>query len=487
MKNIYILLLSFSCAVFSSCNEWLDVSPRSQIKSTVLFNTEDGYKQALNGVYIKASDPGLYGEYTSMHITDALARMWSFPAEKTAFLNGLSTHNYTMGAVESSLTSIFSNYYNAIAQLNDILYNIENTKVPFQHNNDKLIKGEILGLRAFLHLDLLRLFGPIPLDAKDNDEAIPYVTELTKKNEQLLYKNWKEVLLAIENDLNGAEKLLKEYDPIVNISIDDLKNTSNVGKNKMPADTWQYYRQSRFNYFAVLGTKARFYHWIGDKTNSVKYAKMVIDSGKFELFNESSFSGKDASLTMYKEHLFGLQNPDLEEITESLFKNDKAILTQTTTLVNSCYESTIHVNDIRNVTNRYWQEKTYANSEKTNHFYKYIGNGTIDSDKRIPLLRYVEMYFILIEDLPLNMAKNYFITYRQSRALSGIIDETSMSDENAVVGRLEKEYRKEFYGEGQLFFFYKRHKYSMFTWPDTYSMELAAYVIPKPKGISDFE
>lgn len=34
----------------------------------------------------------------------------------------------------------------------------------------KLIKGEALGLRAFCHLDLLRLYGPIP--GKQTDKKI---------------------------------------------------------------------------------------------------------------------------------------------------------------------------------------------------------------------------------------------------------------------------------------------------------------------------
>ena len=40
--------------------------------------------------------------------------------------------------------------------------------------------GEAYGLRAFLHLEVLRLFGPVPKEASDADIAIPYVTEFTK-------------------------------------------------------------------------------------------------------------------------------------------------------------------------------------------------------------------------------------------------------------------------------------------------------------------
>lgn len=488
MRKLYLSLSLFLlCISLVSCNDWLDVQPRSQIKSTALFSTEDGYKLAMNGVYIKIGNSGLYGTYTSMFVPDALARMWTFPSEKTSLLYGLSNHNYTISEAENCISTLFSEYYNAIAQLNDIIYNIENSTIFFEHKNDQIIEGEAYGLRAFLHMEILRFFGPIPLDAKDSDEAIPYVTELTSKTDRLMYKSWKEVIGMIEQDLTKAENLLKGADPILNLSLDELNNIGNVGNTGMPGDDWQFYRQGRFNYYAVLGAKARFYHWIGNKENAVKYAKMVVDSQKFQLVNDAYFSASKASLSMYQEHLFGVENPDLENVVQSLFQSENASLTQTSAKISSAYEGTVHVNDIRNISNRYWQEKVYANSKKTNHFCKYIGNGVIETDNRIPLLRYVEMYFILIEDLPLADAKKYFVEYRQSRGLSSMIDNTSMNNENSVLERLEKEYRKEFYGEGQLFFFYKRHKYQQLTWPDNYAIQSSAYVLPKPKGISDFE
>lgn len=488
MKKFYYLLsLSLFGILFAGCNDWLDVNPRSQIKSTVLYTTEGGYKRALNGVYIKIAEVGLYGKNTSMYVPDALARMWTLPVSQTSLLYGLSTHNYTLAAVEKEISSVFSNYYNAIAQINDIVYNLENSEISFEHHTDQLIRGEAVGLRAFLHLDLLRYFGPVPVDVQENAVTIPYVTELTTDNKKLLSKSWKEVLTSIEQDLNTAESILKEYDPLVYTSVDSLENTRFEGMSNLPVDTWQFGRQGRFNYFAVLGTKARFYHWIGDKEQAIKYAKMVIDSKKFTLCDEPYFSGAAASLSMRREHLFGLDNPDMQSNVQSLFGDKGASLTQTVARVNTAYENTIHVNDIRNVTNRFWQEKTYQNSVKVNHFYKYTGNNNITNDNRIPLLRYVEMYFILTEDLPLSQAKDYFVTYRQSRALASAIDETSTTDATAVLSRLEKEYRKEFYGEGQLFFFYKKHNYTRFTWPNTYTVPAGAYEVPKPKGLTDFE
>ena len=46
------LVLLFACCM-TSCDDFLDVKPKSQIESTELFNSEAGFKDALNGVYIK--------------------------------------------------------------------------------------------------------------------------------------------------------------------------------------------------------------------------------------------------------------------------------------------------------------------------------------------------------------------------------------------------------------------------------------------------
>jgi hypothetical protein len=120
-------------------------------------------------------------------------------------------------------------------------------------------------------------------------------------------------------------------------------------------------------------------------------------------------------------------------------------------------------------------------------FLKYSGREDVPTNNRVPLLRLSELYLILIEDLPLEEAKPYFSTYRTARVLNASVEETSLIDENTRLDRLEKEYRKEFYGEGQMFFFYKKHNYESFTWPGFFTVPADAYVIPKPKNQLKFE
>lgn len=485
MRKLYYLLLCLAGLSFTSCNDWLDVNPRSQIEADALFQTEEGFKQALNGVYIKMGQAPLYGNNASMYIPETMAQMWKIPSRSVNLaMYSLGNFDFTESDTEKTLSTTFEEYYNAIAQLNDILAHLKSNKdVRFEYNNDKLIEGEILGLRAFLHLDVLRFWGPVPATATDGESAIPYVTEVTNDVSKLRSKTWKEVTTLLEQDLNEAEKILEVYDPMAYADIDSLHNLIFLGKGTMPKDEWQMLRKGRFNYYATLGTKARFHHWVGNKEQAVHYAQAVIDKDGIPLCTESNMS---ASLIMYPENLFGIENVNLLDIIQEKYASKDAIYTQTKTNIEKCYESDIHPNDIRFTNNRYWSEVSY-NGITVNTFYKYVGNNSTNLDKRIPLLRMAEMYLILIEDLPLPEASPYFTTYRTARGLSSSIDESSMATDNARLARLETEYRKEFFGEGQMFFFYKKHNYPRLTWPKTFTVPTNGYVIPKPKGLSNFE
>ncbi len=490
MKKIHYILSIFILTALTSCNDWLDINPRSQIKGDVLYDSEDGYKQALNGVYIKLAEKDLYGRNGMMQIPEFLARNWTVPAKTTDLTNySITNFDFTEKESEEAISNLFAAYYSAIAQVNDILANLKsNTSVRFQYNNDKLIEGEALGLRAFLHLDVLRMWGPTPEEATASTDAIPYVTELTNNPSKLVSKTWEEVKTSIETDLTNAENILKEYDPVMYANMDSLNSLTHaglyVGQGTMPKDDWQIKRRSRFNYYAVLATKARFYHWIGDKEQAVKYAKYVVDPQKIKLCTESTVA---KSLTMYPEQIFGIENINLLSIIQNDYLSSGAPFSQKETSLRTAYESTTNTNDIRYTNNRYWSSRTYSDGTSVFTFYKFVGSDKVASDKRVPLLRMAEMYLILTEDLPTEQAKPYFSTYRISRGMLETVDENTFLSESELLKRLELEYRKEFFGEGQMFYFYKKHNYAAYTWPSRYTLPSKAYYIPKPKGQTNFE
>ena len=62
MNKIKTTLATLIAAIsLTSCNDWLDVSPKSQIKEEDHFSREGGYKDQLTGIYTAMSQQSMYG------------------------------------------------------------------------------------------------------------------------------------------------------------------------------------------------------------------------------------------------------------------------------------------------------------------------------------------------------------------------------------------------------------------------------------------
>ena len=489
--HIYIPLL-FASLILSGCNDWLDVSPKTEIRETTLFSDEEGYRDAVSGVYILLGQTSLYGLNASMYVPEFLAHTWTIPTESAdAVAYYLSLNDYGNSDVEDCIDELWSSYYNVIAQINNILENIEESDVTFSDNQKDMITGEMYGLRAFLHLDLLRLFGPVPDEAGESETCIPYVTEMTTDVALLKSTSYSEVKAAILSDLDKAEQLLLDSDPYVtNAEAGDDGDDSEVDLTEN-----EIYRQLHFNYWAVLGTKARYYYWIGDDENAALYALKVIEATDsygqqiFTLCDEAYYSANsNANLTMKMEHLFGAYNSSLyDEVTSEYFTCSDPLLSQLEEYVATGFESSLFPDDIRNKGTRYWGTSIDDNSSSSSyHFYKYSLKGSAYGMYTVPLLRLSEMYFIVFECETIDNMLPYFSVWRLARGLDSSLDNT-LTTTSAVLSRLEKEWRKEFFGEGQMFYFYKKHNYSSFSWPTSYEVPTGGYVVEKPQSQTDYE
>jgi len=59
-RSTYWLLLVI---LFSTgCSKWLDVKPKTYVNESDLWKDEQGFKDALTGVYVAISDTTLYGK-----------------------------------------------------------------------------------------------------------------------------------------------------------------------------------------------------------------------------------------------------------------------------------------------------------------------------------------------------------------------------------------------------------------------------------------
>jgi hypothetical protein len=486
MKKIYLIMI-LPVLLLSACSGWLDIQPALETRESEMFENEDGFKSVLTGAYIRMARAELYGRNMTMTLPEAMTGHWK--ASGNTLLDYLKNFNFEEKASKDLLATIWLEYYQTIVNLNTILSTIDDRRDLFTHGNHDLIKGEALGLRAFLHLEVARLWGDVPADINPDAVAVPYVTKVTKNPNDLGSVSYREFSRQLLADLDSAERLLAD-DPITycfNSTLNDPGRGEGYEQYNRPEDPYHYYRQNRFNYYAVKATKARYHHWMGDPATAARLAGEVIDavniedgSAKFRLGSESE--ARNGELTFPSEHLFAVHNSRAQEVVTPLFLQHSIAYTQDSVLLRDAYERAAHPNDIRFRANRLWQTRPVQGEPNGfNYFRKYVENDQTAVNV-IPVIRLAEMYFIAIE----NGDAGRFPAYRVARNLYSGLDAELTSPE-AILDRLEKEYRKEFYGEGQMFYFYKRHNYPRFPWPENREMDAARYKLPRPEAQAIFE
>lgn len=480
-NGLLVGLLTLVC----SCSDWLDVNPRTEMKEEEMYQSEKGFKNVMNGIYIRLASKNLYGRNMSYYFPDLLAGYWVKTPNTT--VSYIASYNYTASAVESTVKTIWSNYYTAIAHLNDLLENLEKTQIAFSNGNKELLLGEAYGLRAFIHLEVLRLFGPVPAGATDETVAIPYVTELTRDPSLLVSVTYGEVKKHILEDLDKAAEYLQN-DPFVQGSMYDFNNPGGNKQKYTPSDDWHYYRQTHLNRYAVDAIRARFYQWIGDGAQAAVYAKKIVETEnpdgteKFTLATEANTYtvSEGKNLVMACEHIFALDCSGLQDNINGVLVSSslaKPSLYLENTWIDKVYEN--QSSDIRCKSGRYF---LVDGSNAT--YLKYYKSGVIEETDKVPLVRLAEMYLILMENLPVGEAQDYWETFRVARGMDITVNADT---ETALRNQVEKEYRKEFWGEGQMFFYYKRHAMTGWSLPQPVTVPVNGFVVPKPQGQTAFE
>lgn len=456
MKKInYILFGLLSVATLVSCKKYLEVTPKTQMPQDILFSNEGGFKDALTGVYIQMNHNDAYGAAFTQTTVEQLASSWDVTAN--TYEERIGLFNFSDQSVQANLANAFGQQYKIISSVNAILGQIDAKKNVFTTPGlYELIKGEALAIRAYCHLDILRLFGPTPT-APTIGNNLAYVTELSKNvNTRISFTAYQTALIK---DLTDAEALLKDIDPITKYSIAQLRSPS-VTSEFNPQDTYFAYRYLRMNFYAVKALQARAYLWFNNPQKAYESAKAVIEakntdaSNKFTLGTSASFNAKDYVLT--SEHIFGLYDFNMyQKYTDRYSSGLLRKGTAATTINTQLYGNT--GTDIRE--SSLWELVTLPNAAKAYIIKKYQvqtaqTSSTAEADfKQIPMLRLSEMYLIAAETAAYTEGIEYFRQFRVARNIGQLALPANAA---ALQTEIIKEYRKEFYAEGQGFFAYKR-------------------------------
>ena len=285
------------------------------------------------------------------------------------------------------------------------------------------------------------MWGPADLEENGSRPTVPYRTKVGQ--EQIAPMSADSLVIKIEADLREANSL--------------LVNDPCVWNN----DTWQpeylRFRQHRLNKWAVRGLMARFFLYTNRPDSAAHYALDVVEHcGRSLVTNMSN------DHALFDESLFTLHYANMTDDLQNYFSSELHGDSQTQKLITPgnleyIFETTGEgANDIRG---RSGQGFLIQNNVCMSRKFLTIENA--EYDYKVPLIRLAEMYYILAETLTGMDAVNYYNDIRNSRGVSSIYNlHAPFATEAEKVKRLTKEYAKEFFGEGQYFFFLKRHQAS---------------------------
>lgn len=439
MKKIILACSWIVWMILSACSDWVDVSPKTDVKSEDLFTSEEGFKSALIGVYGRMLDGSLYGGQMTFNFMEKLVQRYDNNKDSEEVRAKIYDYK-NQSDPKNILAAIWSAMYQDIANINNLLANLETNGEHIRTEGyQEMIKGEALGLRAFHYFDLLRMWGPI-YSQDSTAKVVPFRDKFNSDKVAPMAAN--ELAHRILDDLREAEKLL----------VNDKMNYDYDFSNLFEAQ-----RNYRMNKYAVKALMARVYLWMGNKTMAAAYAREVIHDCGLKLVRDNQ---KD--VTLHDETLFSLSMYNMSEKLKGSWKNTLPFNNElwiTDNNRSTVFESmTCGINDIR-----YKNGFGFIHGDNQNMCRKYLGEDSF-YDENIPLIRLSEMYYILAESVPLEESVQYINKVRNTRGISRTYDlvYSSAFTDNARREALLKEYQKDFFAEGQFFYFLKRHNYETF-------------------------
>lgn len=467
MKLSKYFLIAFLAFTAVSCKKWLDVRPTSELDRSEIFSSELGYREALTGVYANLTKPELYGRETTWGIVECMAG--TYGAGMSGNYRTFATYgykktnpNYWTGIV-TYFNPIWTGMYKQIANLNSMLETIDGNKAIFSGYNYDIFKGEALGLRAFLHFELLCLYAPSYAAGGAGTLAIPYIDKLSTMISPIISVD--SAMGLIIRDLEASKKLLVN-DPM------HLGTTPAEVLAPLPGASYTSFgvaayhnRRFNFNYYAAIATLARAYMWKGDRVNALAQAKEIIadQATRFPWVKSTrvvppSTATAEQDKTYATETIFALNIKLINDYQDGFtYQGVKRL--GSASLCPHAYSSVGTVFEGSTDLRKNNLATSYSGSTVvSNKFHQVFGITPVYSffQERVPLIRIAEIYYMAAEcENDPSTARLYVDSVRSKRGLANMplspaITRTDLDNE------IRKEYQKEFIGEGRLWFFQKR-------------------------------
>ncbi|RHA41745.1 RagB/SusD family nutrient uptake outer membrane protein [Odoribacter splanchnicus] len=453
--GIRLAILSILVLSMVGCEKWLDVRPESEVGEEDMFSTEQGFMDALYGVYVSMGKEDLYGGTFPLTM-DVLAKLFNVHPGNSH--ENFVSYNYLSSDCADVIDKIWERLYYCVSLTNNILKHLEDES-PETLNSYWYLKGECLALRAFLHYEILRVFAP---NIKDQPEyvSIPYRKNYSNLIDPQL--KVKEVFEKILIDLQEAKEALKEDVIRTEKPVFVSGNTEEDKESEDVTDKNENYymssflanRKYRMNYYGVLATMARVYldrSAEGDREKAYECAMEIIESGKFRLVQYDDFIVPSGDIKK-RDALF------TDEFIFGLFSSQVDVWYDSHCWPAGSYQNRFFLVDVqKNIFEDKVNDLRYRLVEKDSEtqdmlLKKHFGDYE-KSKQKIRVLTLAEMYYIASEVKP-EKASVLMDSIARYRGITPTISDNTSSDDR--MREIVKEYRKEFLGDGQFFFTFKR-------------------------------
>lgn len=255
MKKISLYIIALTSFTALSCKDFLDVKPTNSTDSSLTIQTEADAKVMINGLTILMANANLYGRNFMLY-GDSKGGDVTIASQGRG-LDALYVFNHSVN--NNNYSGFWSDGYNCILQANNIIKSIEALQEAGTALELDDYKAQALTLRALLHFDLVRLYGP-SFTEDQNALGIPIVTELLDASAQPSRANLTEVYDQILADLNAAGPLL----------------------SKEKSDGY-------VNYYANRAILSRVYMTMANFDDAFLAAQEVIEAGLYTLYSNQNW------------------------------------------------------------------------------------------------------------------------------------------------------------------------------------------------------
>lgn len=209
MKLNKIFISGLAMLALTSCNDYLEVDPATNVASTELvFGSEGETRTALYGVYAKVCSDNLFGGklYNDFQLNSDV----DFYANSNEAAAGNQPRRFDVRSDASNVETLWNNLYSAVETANEFIFNLQNSSIYAEETEDAALEaadgtistiqvpkvtslthmmGEAKVMRAMFYHELLSYWGDIPFTLKstyETDDLNPAITPRQEVSDALI-------------------------------------------------------------------------------------------------------------------------------------------------------------------------------------------------------------------------------------------------------------------------------------------------------------